>query len=149
MQIGHRIRRSLLRWLRIRTQGVKVMVFNDSGALLLIRNSYGDRSLFLLPGGGIDRGETPEAAAIREVREEVAIEIRELARVGTYVSAGERKRDTVHLFTARSDCEPAIDAIEIEEARFFPLEALPERVSPATRRRIAELTGERPLDGRW
>jgi hypothetical protein len=37
----------------------------------------------------------------------------------------------------------------VEEARFFPLTALPENVSKATLRRIAEYKKERTPDGRW
>jgi hypothetical protein len=47
------------------------------------------------------------------------------------------------------DGTPAPDGIEIEEARFFSLDDLPEKVSPATQRRLAEIKGERPVDGRW
>ena len=148
-QIGYRIRRSLLRWLRLRTRGVKVMAFNPSGELLLIRNSYGDRSLFLLPGGGIGRGESPAAAAVRELREECGIAVRDVVPLATYLSGAEGKRDTIYLFKARAEGDPRADSPEVEEAGFFPLDALPATTSPATRRRIEEHFGGRPLDGRW
>lgn len=149
LQIGYRLRRFLLGRLRIRTRGVKVMVFNGSGELLLIRNSYGNHSVFVLPGGGIGRREAPSAAAAREVREEVALEVHDLALVSTHFSADEGKRDTIYLFKGRADGQPAADRFEVEEARFFPLEALPEALSAATLRRIAELKGERQADGSW
>lgn len=149
MQILWRVRRTLFRLLRVRTRGVKVMLFNSRGELLLIRNSYGASHLFLLPGGGIHRGETPEAAALREVKEEVGLEARRLSRLSTHVSMREGKRDTIHLFTAVAEGEPKADRLEVEEARFFPLHALPENVSSATLRRIAEHKGERVADGSW
>jgi ADP-ribose pyrophosphatase YjhB (NUDIX family) len=149
LQIGYRLRRLMLRWLRLRTRGVKVMVFNEAGELLLIRNSYADTALFLLPGGGIGRGETPAAAAVREVLEEVGLEVRELARVSTYVSAAEGKRDTIHLFRGVAAGRPIIDGVEVEEARFFALDTLPDKVSAATLRRIAELNGGRRSGGLW
>lgn len=149
IQFIYAVRRRLLGWLRIRTHGVKVMLFNAVGELLLIRNSYGDRRTFVLPGGGVGRNEGPREAAEREVREELNIGVRDLTLVATYQSAAEGKRDTIYLFTARADGTPSPDGIEIEEARFFPLDALPECVSPATRRRIAEIGGERLIDGRW
>lgn len=86
IQAIYLVRRRVFGWLRIRTRGVKVMLFNDDGELLLIRNSYGNRALFVLPGGGIHRRETPEAAACREVREELGLDVRELALVGNYQS---------------------------------------------------------------
>jgi len=149
LQIGFRLRRFLLRRLRVRTRGVKAMLFNESGELLLIRNSYGDRSVFVLPGGGIGRRETPAAAAAREVREEVGLEIRDLAFVSTHLSSAEGRRDTIHLFRGRVGASPVADGLEVAEARFFPLDALPAAVSAATLRRVAELKGERPIDPAW
>jgi ADP-ribose pyrophosphatase YjhB (NUDIX family) len=149
IQIAYAVRRRLLGLFRVRTRGVKVMLFNADGELLLIRNSYGDRSLFLLPGGGIGRKEEPEAAAAREIREELNIDARDLTLVATYESNAEGKRDTIHLFKATAHGAATPDHTEIEEARFFPVHALPEKVSPATRRRIAEIRGERPIEGRW
>jgi ADP-ribose pyrophosphatase YjhB (NUDIX family) len=149
IQTAYAIRRRLFGWLRIRTRGVKVMLFNAAGELLLIRNSYGERSLFVLPGGGIGRREGPEAAAKREIREELSMDVGDLTLLGVYQSAAEGKRDTIHLFKATVAGTPAPDRIEIEEARFFSLDNLPEEVSPATQRRLAEIKGERPVDGRW
>jgi 8-oxo-dGTP pyrophosphatase MutT (NUDIX family) len=149
LQIGWRVRNVLFRLFRVRTRGAKVMVFNDAGALLLIRNSYGPTHLWVLPGGGIGRQEAPDAAAAREVREETGIAVRDLAFLGCYANEGEGKRDTIHLFTARADGEPKIDAFEIAEARFFALDALPDTVSGATRRRVAEYLGQAQPNGRW
>jgi len=149
IQIGYRLRRLLLRWLRLRTRGAKVMVFNGAAELLLIRNGYGDRRLWVLPGGGIGRRESPADAAKREVREETGLDVRDLAPVATYESAAEGKRDIIHLFRAVADGPPVADRLEVEEARFFPLDALPEGVSAATLRRIAELACERAPGGAW
>jgi 8-oxo-dGTP pyrophosphatase MutT (NUDIX family) len=125
------------------------MVFNRKGELLLIRNSYGRSDLWLLPGGGVGRFETPAAAAIREVKEEVGLDVHGLVRVSTHFSRHEGKRDTIHLFKATSSEEPKADGLEVEEARFVPLDDLPPDVSPATLRRIAEYRGERCADGSW
>jgi 8-oxo-dGTP pyrophosphatase MutT (NUDIX family) len=149
VQAAYVIRRRILALLRLRTRGVKVMLFNDEGELLLIRNSYGDRDLFVLPGGGIGPLETPEAAGAREVREELGIDIRELALLGVYQSASEGKRDRIYLFKGKASGLVNPDPIELEEARYFPLDALPESTSPATLRRIQEINKERSFDGRW
>ena len=149
MQILYRVRKTAFRVFRVRTRGAKVMVFNPAGELLLIRNSYGRTHLWVLPGGGIGRRETPEAAGAREVKEEVGLEATELTRVSEHFNGAEGKRDTIFLFTAQADGTPTIDNLEVEEARFFALNALPENVSTATLRRIAEYTEERTPDGRW
>jgi 8-oxo-dGTP pyrophosphatase MutT (NUDIX family) len=149
LHLGYSIRRFVLRRLRIRTRGVKVMLFNDAGELLLIRNSYGKRHLFVLPGGGIGRRETPQAAAAREVREEVGLQVRDLVPVSVHLSSGEGKRDTIYLFEARADGAPLADGREVEEARFFSLDALPGSVSAATLRRIAEMKNGSTPDAAW
>lgn len=137
------------RRLKPKTRGVKVMVFNAAGELLLIRNSYGDTSAFVLPGGGVGLFEAPEAAARREVREELSCEVSDLALSGVYFSEREGKRDSVWVFKGRTSDAPKADQKEVAEARFFALDALPERVSPATRRRIAEHRGDAAQDVRW
>jgi 8-oxo-dGTP pyrophosphatase MutT (NUDIX family) len=149
IQIGFIVRRMFLALFRIRTRGVKVMVFNTAGELLLIRNSYGKRHLFVLPGGGIHRSETPETAARREVREEVGLSLERLEPRGTYFSRAEGKRDTAFLFTAIAAGEPRSDSAEIDEACFFALDSLPDAVSAATRRRIEEYCGKRDVSEQW
>jgi ADP-ribose pyrophosphatase YjhB (NUDIX family) len=149
MQILYRVRKAVFRAFKVRTRGAKVMVFNSRGELLLIRNSYGRTHLWVLPGGGIGRRETPEAAGAREVKEETGLEVTHLTRVSQHFNGAEGKRDTIYLFTARADGVPSIDALEVEEARFFPMNALPENISKATLRRIAEHRSERSPDGRW
>ena len=149
IQAGYALRRMVFGALRLKTIGVKVMLLNEAGEILLIRNGYGDSSFFLLPGGGVSRRESPQAAAIREVREELGVAIEHVEPFWTYESGSEGKRDTIHLFKARTSETVEIDDREVIEARFFRLDALPDSASPATRRRIAELRGERPIDGSW
>ncbi|HZG09719.1 MAG TPA: NUDIX domain-containing protein [Allosphingosinicella sp.] len=149
LQIAYRLRKLAYRLLRIRTRGAKVMMFNEGGDILLIRNSYGSTHLFVLPGGGIGRRESPQDAAAREVKEEVGLEVEDLHFVACYSNRSEGRRDTIHLFTARADGRPQADAMEVAEARFFALDALPENTSAATRRRIEEQAGRRVRDGRW
>ena len=149
LQIGYILRRFVIGALRLKTTGVKIMLFNEAGELLLIRNGYGDTARYLLPGGGVSRGESPATAAAREVHEELGLTVRDVEPVWTYQSSAEGKRDTIHLFRAVTSEQPRVDDREVIEARFFPLDALPLAVSPATRRRISEVRGERPFNGRW
>lgn len=145
----YKAQRWVWRRLKPKTRGVKVMLFNAAGELLLIRNTYGDTSAFVLPGGGVGLFEAPEAAARREVREELSCAVSELTLSGVYFSEREGKRDSVWVFKARTDDAPKAEAKEVAEARFFALDALPERVSPATKRRIAEHQGEAAPNVRW
>ena len=149
IQFLYRCRRLALRVLHLKTRGVKVMVFNAAGELLLIRNAYGRSHLFVLPGGGLGWRESPAEAAAREVREETAVAVERLTPVSTHLSQAEGKRDTIHLFAAATTDMPEADGVEVEEACFFPLDALPQNVSAATLRRIAEYRGERPASNAW
>lgn len=102
-----------------------------AGEFLLIRNTYGHRQ-WTFPGGGIKRGETPEVAARREAREEVGIELSELVSIGSYASTRQYKRDTVYCFYTRAtSLQYEIDPIEIQEAGWSQLEALPQPISAA------------------
>lgn len=143
------VRLWLLRLTGLPTRGVKVMLFNRGGELLLIRNSYGRRHQWVFPGGGIGRGEAPEAAALREVREELGCGVAQLRYLSTHLSTSEGKRDTIHLFAALAVGEPAADQVEVEEARFFALDRLPAEVSDATLRRIREYRGEAKPECGW
>ena len=55
------------RAIRIR---VGVLIWRD-GEVLLVRHEKGARSYWLVPGGGVDAGETMAAAGAREVLEEL------------------------------------------------------------------------------
>lgn len=149
LDLAYSLQRKTWRLLRPRTRGVKVMLFNAGGELMLIRNSYGDSDLFALPGGGIRPFETPERAARREISEEIGCEIEGLSAVSTHFSSAEGKRDTIHLFTARAAGNARPDQFEVVEARFFAVDALPASTSPATRRRVEEHLGSRSTDGSW
>lgn len=145
----YRLRRLAWRLLRPRTRGVKVMLFDEAGKLLLVRHTYGDTALFLLPGGGVRPFEKPEKAAAREIREELGCGVEALSLVSVHASTHEGKRDTVFLFSARPVGAVRIDGVEIAEAGFFALNALPATASPATLRRLAEHSGARAADGSW
>ncbi|MCX5381504.1 NUDIX hydrolase [Streptomyces sp. NBC_00091] len=54
-----------------------VLFTDGAGGVLLVRPGYGEPDRWLLPGGGVDSdlGETPRAAAAREVREEIGLDL--------------------------------------------------------------------------
>ena len=148
LDLAHRFRRAVLRATGWRTRGVRVMVFDPAGRVLLIRHGYGDRAAWMMPGGGLGRRETPVAGAAREVREEVGCTLTDVTPAGRFESTTEGWRDTVHLFHATTTDTPRVDDWEVKAARFFALDALPATTTPATLRRIAERDGA-PIAARW
>jgi 8-oxo-dGTP diphosphatase len=57
--------------IRIRAAGILV----KDDRILLVRHEKNGKSYWLIPGGGVDFGESVEAALIREYQEEVGIQI--------------------------------------------------------------------------
>ncbi|MBL8538470.1 MAG: NUDIX hydrolase [Hyphomonadaceae bacterium] len=64
---------------------VDCVVFDRAGRLLLIKRAHPPfKGKYALPGGFVDVGETVEAAALRELKEETGIEGRIARLIGVY-----------------------------------------------------------------
>lgn len=57
-----------------RTEGAHLFVEDDERRILVVRTTYLGPG-WMLPGGRVERGETPQAAAGRETREETGIDV--------------------------------------------------------------------------
>ncbi len=124
------------------TLGVKVLVTNEVGDVLLVKHSY--RLGWHLPGGGVKRGEMPLIAAVREVREETGIACRpeNLVLNGVYLNKTNFRNDYIFLFsTGLFTEEPGFRSnnLEILEACFFPRLNLPSSTTTATLERIKDI----------
>lgn len=140
-------------WFRVArpmTLGARGIVLDAQGRILLIRQTY--TRGWLLPGGGVEAGETMAEAFVREVREEGNVELAgEPELFGFYFNRGASRRDHVGLFVARDarSLGPRAPDSEIAAAGFFDLDALPDDVTPATRARIAEVFHGAPRSAYW
>ncbi len=55
-------------------EGARAVIFDPADRTLLVRFTFPDLSLWAMPGGGIDPGETHEHALARELREEAGLD---------------------------------------------------------------------------
>jgi len=138
------------RFARGLTLGVRGMVIDGAGRVFLVKHSY--VAGWHLPGGGVEAGETCEAALMRELREEANVIVEGPTILhGLFFHAHVSQRDHVAVYVIRRfrvTGERAPDR-EILEARFFARDALPEDATRGTRGRLSEIFEEQPLSALW
>lgn len=123
-KVGYELCKVYWFFVRPKTFGVKA-VLQYKKEVLLIRNSYGPAG-WTFPGGGIKPRESLKKAVVREVAEEVGVDIRHPHYIGHYFTAREYKKDLVHCFIVHAESKQfTIDNLEVEEARWFPVADLP------------------------
>lgn len=123
-KIGYHICRVYWYIVRPKAFGVKG-VLQYKQEVLLIRNSYGPKG-WTFPGGGIKPGESLQKAVVREVKEEVGVEIHEPHYIGHYFTVREYKKDLVHCFISHVKSKQCvIDNSEVAEAQWFVIDDLP------------------------
>ena len=132
------------------TLGVRAAVLDGEGRVFLVRHTYTPG--WHLPGGGVEVGEALEEALAKELREEAMIRVTGPVTLhGVFFNRTTSPRDHVAIYVVR---EFAVDGVkqpdrEIAEARFFPLDALPETTTAGTRRRLAEIVSGATPPGDW
>jgi ADP-ribose pyrophosphatase YjhB (NUDIX family) len=132
------------------TLGVRGLVVDRDGRVLLIRHTY--VSGWHLPGGGVETGETMHAALTRELREEGNVELTGAPVLhGIYFNRQASRRDHVALFVVREfrqDGAPKPN-FEIAECAFFARDNFPDGTTKGTRARIAEVFDSAPVSEFW
>lgn len=136
LQMVHHIRHRWRKWRKAELRGCSVIISNSAGDILMLRHSYGP-DVWAFPGGGIARGEAASDAAIREVREELGVDLDEVEPVATLQEEISGSPQTAYLFAARSDAPPTPDRREIVEARYFAPDALPDTIGKVSASRLA------------
>jgi ADP-ribose pyrophosphatase YjhB (NUDIX family) len=71
--------------------GVRVVIIDSAGKVLMVRQRHEDRDIWMLPGGAIEEGENSEQAAVREVKEETGLDV-EVKRLLWHVEEVSEKR---------------------------------------------------------
>lgn len=126
LRIAQPIRLRIWGLMRRELRGCGVLAFDSDGRLLMVRHSYHERERWLLPGGGLARGEEPVAAGTRELLEEAGCRLAD----GVWIGTDLRKMpggwlNRIELVSGRSEGAPRADGREIAEAAWFALDALP------------------------
>lgn len=130
--------------------GVVVRDGDGGPEVVLIRpQSTDDKQVWALPKGAKEPHETPEEAAVREVREETGLEAEVTSRVDTitywFAWAPERVRykKSVQFFLmdlVGGDVRP--DAVEVAEVRFVPLEHAHKEASYTSERKVLKAAAD-------
>lgn len=125
LRVVHALRKGWWTLRRPQLTGCRVLALDPAGRILLVRHSYGS-GRWMLPGGGLKRGEDPLAAGLRELREETACEIAEGWLLESVSEDLAGARHTVHIVAGRTADRPQPDGREILAAAFFAADALPD-----------------------
>ncbi len=72
-----------------------VAIVRGNTVLLIRRTRKGER-YYILPGGGIEEGETPWVAAVREAKEELGIRMTDGREIGTFAYPDSNRTEYVH-----------------------------------------------------
>jgi len=117
------------------TVGAFNVIFDTAGAVLLCRRR--DRDLWNLPGGRVEQGESPWAAAVREAKEEVGLDVEIIRLLGVYYKP--KEDDLVFMFLSKvpMDARPTLSS-EVREVGYFTPGQLPENISPRQKARLVD-----------
>ena len=136
---------------------VGVMLINAEGLVFVGRRIDQTVEGWQMPQGGIDMGESPEQAALRELKEEIGTNKAEFLReldgwleydlpahlVGVALKGryrGQRQKWLAMRFTGKdSDIDVATDEPEFAEWKWLAMEALPRMIVPFKRDTYAKV----------
>ena len=140
-----RTMRDLVGSRRIFVPGVRAILINEAGDILLQRRT--DMPLWGLPSGSVELDESAFDALEREVAEETALRVLEAEPMALYSGPSQRfaypNGDEIQCFALafivrRWEGQPGADGVEGSEVRFFPPSELPDDLAPVHRQTLED-----------
>ncbi|MCI5535375.1 MAG: NUDIX hydrolase [Clostridiales bacterium] len=55
--------------------GVRVVILDKENRILMVKQHHDEKDIWMVPGGGIEEGESSMAAAVREMKEETGLDV--------------------------------------------------------------------------
>jgi ADP-ribose pyrophosphatase YjhB (NUDIX family) len=124
-------------------QSVIGVVFSpDKTGVLLVERD--DIPVWVLPGGGVDEGERPEDAIIREILEETGFTVKIKRLVGVYLPAN-RLTKVTHLYECTILEGKETPSQETRKVQFHPRNKLPYLLPPPFPEWIKDASQDAPL----
>ena len=99
-------------------------VFDEPGRILLLEHEFRPESRWGIPGGFLNKGEQPEDAMRRELREEVALEVEDVQFL--FARTLPKPRQVEIYFACTTKSEPTPSSFEIRKAAWFAPDDLPD-----------------------
>ncbi len=128
--------------------GCGCLILNDKNEVLLVKRSLTcktDRGMWSRPGGGVEFGETFEQAVVREMKEELGIEVEVLRYLDYTNDIKQEDGITKHWVTLgflgriKSGEPKVMEPDKHDELRWFPMDRLPENLTVYTKRGLGAL----------
>lgn len=116
------------------TIGAFAIILDDQGRVLLCHRR--DYDLWNLPGGGVEAGESPWQALVREVKEETGLEAKPIHLTGVYSKPD--KNDIVLSFACRITGGEIALTDEADKIEYFEVGKIPKNTVPKQVERIKD-----------
>jgi ADP-ribose pyrophosphatase YjhB (NUDIX family) len=116
------------------TIGVFAIIFNDERKVLLCHRR--DYDLWNLPGGGVESGESPWNAVLREAKEETGLEVEISKLAGIYFKP--ERNEIVFSFICAITSGRLVLNNEADKIEYFIIDKLPSNTPPKQVERIKD-----------
>lgn len=114
--------------------GAFAVIFDKNKRVLLVKRR--DYPFWNLPGGGVEKGENPDEAVIREVKEETGLAVRIKDLIGVYFKSG--RNEIVFTYICKKTRGRLTKSSESAQLKYFVLNKMPKRLPKSHKERIKD-----------